>query len=96
MILATSNSIAIPYSLFLYSNLAFQIDIMPFGRKRTGGYGAGKRKRLQNLQLARDKKISRDESVATTSSATVTTPTRMAGGVSSYACFIYYRCLQNI
>ena len=61
---------------------------MPFGRKRTGGYGAGKRKRLQNLQLARDKKISRDESVATTSSATVTTPTRMAGGVSSYACFI--------
>ena len=67
---------------------------MPFGRKRTGGYGAGKRERLQNLQLARDKKISRDESVATTSSATVAMPGLVptTGEVSSNACFIYYRC----
>lgn len=66
---------------------------MPFGRKRTGGYGARKRMRLENLQLAREKKKSGDESVATaTASGAIVrdvVPMRLAQAkardVSSYA-----------
>ena len=46
---------------------------MPFGRKRVGGYGTGRQRKLASLQLAHDTKASRveyaNEPAATTSSA---------------------------
>ena len=58
---------------------------MPFGRKRVGGYGAGRKRKLASLQLARYPKTSRvepaNEPAATTSSSTMV-PARMARSVS--------------
>ena len=61
---------------------------MLFSQKALGSYGAEKRWKCAHLQLARDSKESRVESVdepavSTTSSATTPAmPTRMTGGVS--------------
>ena len=63
---------------------------MLFSQKALGSYGAEKRWKFAQLQLARDSKEYRVESVdepavtSTTSSATTPAmPTRMVGGVSS-------------
>ena len=60
---------------------------MPFGRKRVGGYGTGRQRKLASLQLPRDAKASRveyaNELAATTLSSTMSMgPARMALSVS--------------
>ena len=71
---------------------------MPFGRKRVGGYGTGRQRKLASLQLAHDAKASRveyaNEPVATTSSSTMPgmVPARMALSVSliSNISYVHY------
>ena len=67
---------------------------MPFCRKRVGGYGTGRKRKLASLQLARCAKVSRveyaNEPTATTSSSTISmVPARMESSVSLFSDISY-------
>ena len=75
---------------------------MRFGRKRVGGYGTGRQRKLASLQIARDAKASRvkfaNEPVATTSSSSTITmvPVRMARSVSLILIFHMFTMIVHM
>ena len=73
---------------------------MPFGRKRMGGYGTGRQRKLASLQLARDAKASRvefaNEPAATTTSSSTMVPVRMARSVSLILIFHMFTMIVHM